>query len=639
MMSNLLSTINGPADLKRLTTMQLQQLAGEIRQFLLETVAHNGGHLAPNLGVVELTLALHATFESPKDQIVWDVGHQSYVHKIITGRRDAFATLRQYHGISGFPKPEESVHDAFGTGHSSTSISAAIGMAKARDLSGGRQKIIAVIGDGSLTGGMAFEALNHLGQLQTNLMVVLNDNEMSISKNVGALAHYLTKLRTNPRLRRLKSDLQEMIRKIPRVGKATVHYLEKLEDGLSFLVIPGMFFEELGITYVGPIDGHNLQILRTTLRDAAQMQGPILVHVLTKKGKGYRYAEANPQRFHGIGPFQLDDGVKIDHAEGPTYTDVFGATILDLAGQDRRIVAITAAMAAGTGLLPFARQFPERFIDVGIAEQHAVTLAAGLAKQGFRPVVAIYSTFMQRAFDQIIHDVCLQNLPVLLMLDRAGLVGPDGPTHHGVFDLAFLRQIPNITMMVPRDDGEFRNMIYTALNLNAPVAIRYPRRNAANPQQLPISYQLLAVGKGEVLRQGKEVALVAVGTLVTTALAAAGQLLSSGINCTVVNARFVKPLDEALLLKLAMTHRLIVTLEENIVSGGFGSAVLELFARKQATQVKCVPLGIPDQFVTHGATEILLQLCGLDCESVCRKVLELAASTTGKKPMTVGMRH
>ncbi|MGD8401753.1 MAG: 1-deoxy-D-xylulose-5-phosphate synthase [Bacillota bacterium] len=617
-MSNLISTINGPADLKRLTTTQLQQLAGEIRQFLLETVAHNGGHLAPNLGVVELTLALHATFNSPQDQIIWDVGHQSYVHKVITGRRDAFATLRQYHGISGFPKPEESRYDAFGTGHSSTSISAAIGMAKARDLSGGRQKIIAVIGDGSLTGGMAFEALNHLGQLQTNLMIVLNDNEMSISKNVGALAHYLTKLRTNPRLRRLKSDLQELIQKIPRVGQATVRYLEKLEDGLSFLVIPGMFFEELGITYVGPIDGHNLNILRTTLRDAAQMQGPILVHVLTKKGKGYRYAEANPQRFHGVGPFQLDDGVKLDHAVGPTYTDVFGATILDLAGRDSRIVAITAAMAAGTGLLPFARKFPDRFIDVGIAEQHAVTLAAGLAKQGFRPVVAIYSTFMQRAFDQIIHDVCLQNLPVLLMLDRAGLVGPDGPTHHGVFDLSFLRQIPNLTLMAPYDDREFRDMIYTALQLKAPVAIRYPRRNALHVKEA--HYQLLPLGKSSVLQRGAEVALVAVGTMVGPALAAAQQLQSSGINCTVVNARFVKPLDEMLLLELAANHRLIVTLEENILAGGFGAAVLELFAREQVTQVKCVPLGIPDRFVTHGATEILLRLCGLDCDSICREI-------------------
>jgi 1-deoxy-D-xylulose-5-phosphate synthase len=635
-MGNLLSTINGPADLKRLTNAQLEVLAGEIRQFLLETVAHNGGHLAPNLGVVELTLALHATFDSPNDQIVWDVGHQSYVHKIITGRREAFTTLRQYNGISGFPKPEESVHDAFATGHSSTSISAAVGLAKARDLAGGKQKVIAVIGDGSLTGGMAYEALNHLGQIQTNLMIVLNDNEMSISKNVGAMAHYLTKLRTNPRLRRLKSDLQELIQKIPRVGQATVRYLSKLEDGLSYLVIPGMWFEELGITYVGPIDGHNLNILKSTFKDAAQMKGPVLVHVLTKKGKGYRYAEANPQRFHGVGPFQIDDGVKVDATSGITYTDIFSETILDLAAQDRRIVAITAAMAAGTGLLPFARQFPERFLDVGIAEEHAVTMAAGLAKQGFRPVVAIYSTFLQRAYDQIIQDVCLQNLPVLLMLDRAGLVGADGATHHGVFDLSFLRQIPNMTVMVPQDDREFRDMIYTALQLNAPVAIRYPRRNAAGQKNAP--YQLLPVGRGAVLQRGREVALVAVGTMVTNALAAANQLQSSGINCTVVNARFVKPLDEELLLELTTNHRLIVTIEENIIAGGFGSAVLELFASKQVTKVKCVALGIPDQFVTHGSIDILLRLCGLDCDSICQKVLELYAPPIIKKRRMVGIR-
>ncbi|HYH02200.1 MAG TPA: 1-deoxy-D-xylulose-5-phosphate synthase, partial [Bacillota bacterium] len=436
-MGKILENVNGPADLKGLSLTQLEELAVEIRQFLLETVAQTGGHLAPNLGVVELTLALHATFNSPDDQIVWDVGHQSYVHKILTGRRELFATLRQYNGISGFPKPEESIHDVFATGHSSTSISVAVGLAKARDLEGRKNKVIAVIGDGSMTGGMAFEALNHLGQLQTNMMIVLNDNEMSISKNVGALSRYLTRLRTNPRLRRLKSDLQELIQKIPRVGQATVRYLEKLEDGLSFLVIPGMLFEELGITYLGPIDGHNIGLLKSTLKDAAELQGPVLVHVLTTKGKGYRYAEANPQRFHGTGPFQLDDGLKVDDSTVISYTDVFGDVILDLARQDRRIVAVAAAMAAGTGLLPFSRELPERFIDVGIAEEHAVTMAAGLAKQGFRPVVAIYSTFLQRAYDQIIHDVCLQNLPVLLMLDRAGLVGADGPTHHGVFDLSY----------------------------------------------------------------------------------------------------------------------------------------------------------------------------------------------------------
>jgi 1-deoxy-D-xylulose-5-phosphate synthase len=440
-------------------------------------------------------------------------------------------------------------------------------------------------------------------------------------------------------LRRLKSDLQELIRKIPRVGRATVRYLKKLEDSLSFLVIPGMFFEELGMTYVGPIDGHNLNVLKPTLKAAAQMQGPVLVHVLTKKGKGYRFAEANPQRFHGLGPFQIDDGVKVAGDGGLTYTDVFSETLLDLAAKDRRIVAITAAMAAGTGLLPFARQFPERFLDVGIAEEHAVTLAAGLAKQKLRPAVVIYSTFLQRAYDQIIHDVCLQNLPVVLLLDRAGLVGPDGATHHGVFDLSFLRQIPNLTVMAPWDGAEFRDMIYTAFQLDAPVAIRYPRRNVTGRVVDNDSYQLLPVGKGVVLQEGREVALVAVGTMVATAMAAAVQLQNSGLNCTVVNARFVKPLDETLLLEVAAAHRLIITLEENVVAGGFGSAVLELFARERVTKVKCVPLGIADQFVTQGSAEVLLRLCGLDCESVCRKVLELYGAPLVNKRQAVGMHR
>ncbi|HEY8462496.1 MAG TPA: 1-deoxy-D-xylulose-5-phosphate synthase, partial [Bacillota bacterium] len=525
----------------------------------------------------------------------------------------------------------------FATGHSSTSISVAVGLAKARDLAGRHNKVIAVIGDGSMTGGMAFEAMNHLGQLQTNLLIVLNDNEMSISKNVGALSRYLTRLRTNPRLRRLKSDLQELIQKIPRVGQATVRYLEKLEDGLSFLIIPGILFEELGITYVGPIDGHNIALLKSTLKDAAELQGPVLVHVLTTKGKGYRFAEANPQKFHGTGPFHLDDGMKIvtdNDNNAVSYTDVFSDTIIRLAREDRRIVAVTAAMAAGTGLLPFAREFPERFIDVGIAEEHAVTMSAGLAKEGFHPVVAIYSTFLQRAYDQIIHDICLQKLPVVLMLDRAGLVGADGPTHHGVFDLSFLRQIPNLTVMAPENGAEFRKMIYTALQLGSPVAIRYPRRNAEEPYDE--GFQTIAVGKGEILRSGSEVALLAVGAMVKNAQEAAVRLQSSGINCTVANARFVKPLDEELILRLAAGHRILVTLEENIVAGGFGSAVLELLAQKQVTNVRCRILGVPDQFITHGPTDTLLKLCGLDAEGICRTVLELYGLVAAKGKQVMG---
>lgn len=618
-MGKILDAVNGPADIKNLTPGQLGELAAEIRQFLLETVAQTGGHLAPNLGVVELTLALHSVFESPRDQIVWDVGHQSYVHKILTGRREQFATLRQYDGISGFPKPEESPHDIFGTGHSSTSISVAVGLAKARDLAGQNHKVIAVIGDGSLTGGMAYEALNHVGQLHTDMLIVLNDNEMSISKNVGAMSRYLTRLRTNPRLRRLKADLQEMIRKIPRVGHATVRYLEKLEDGLSYLVIPGMLFEELGITYLGPIDGHDITLLKATLKDAAELKGPVMVHVLTRKGKGYCHAEDNPQKFHGTGPFHLDDGMG-DTTGGISYTEVFSETISELARQDKRIVAVTAAMAAGTGLLPFAREFPERFFDVGIAEQHAVTMAAGMAKQGLRPVVAIYSTFLQRAYDQVFHDICLQKLPVLLMLDRAGLVGADGPTHHGVFDLAFLRQIPHMTIMAPSNEQEFRQMIYTALQVDGPVAIRYPRRNVEGVKNG--GYQLLPLGKGEILHRGREIALVAVGAMVKNALEAAEKLNTAGISCTVVNARFVKPLDEELILRVAAEHNLVVTLEENIIAGGFGSAVLELLAKKQLARTDCLTLGVPDQFVPHGANEILLKLCGLDPDGICRTVLE-----------------
>ena len=627
-MSDYLKSLHGPADLKKLTNHQLGELAGEIRRFLLETVAHTGGHLAPNLGVVELTLALHAVFDSPQDKIVWDVGHQSYIHKIITGRYERFGTLRQFDGLSGFPKPEESVHDSFATGHSSTSISAALGMAKARDLAGDSYKVIAVIGDGSLTGGMAFEGLNQLGHLQTDMIVVLNDNEMSIAKNVGALSRYLNRLRMNPKLRRLKTDLQEMIRKIPRVGKVTVEYLKKLEDSLTYLVIPGMFFEELGITYLGPIHGHNIVELKQSLRDAANRGGPVLIHVLTVKGKGYELAEKNPQRFHGTGPFELSNGRKTETSAMLSYTEVFSRTIVDLAKADRRIVAITAAMADGTGLLDFSKLFPDRFFDVGIAEEHAVTFAAGLAKQGFHPVVAIYSTFLQRAYDQIIHDVCLQNLPLVLMLDRAGLVGADGPTHHGVFDLSFLRHIPNMTIMAPKDGAEFQDMLYTALQTDGPVAIRYPRRAGLTLTDNFV-YSPIPLGKSELMVEGKDTAIIAVGSMITPALEAARLLKKSGIDCTVVNARFVKPLDQEQILKLLATHSKFVTVEENAVAGGFGSAVGEFLARQGITGVRLKNLGIPDQFIAHGPIEVLLNLCGLDAEGIYRVVQELNLPVIG----------
>lgn len=628
-MGELLQRIGGPADLKKLTNHQLYQLAGEVRDYLLETVAQTGGHLAPNLGVVELTIALHATFNSPVDKIVWDVGHQSYVHKMLTGRLAQFDTLRQLNGISGFPKPEESEHDSFATGHSSTSISVALGLAKGRDLLGEKNKVIAVIGDGSMTGGMAFEALNHLGHLQTDLIIVLNDNEMSISKNVGALSRYLNRLRMNPRLRKLKYEVQELIQRIPRLGQATVRYLERLEDSLKFLVIPGMLFEELGISYLGPINGHDINELMLSLANASNRGGPVLVHVLTTKGKGYELAEKNPQKFHGTGPFQLANGQKVDNSCSISYTDIFSESMVELGRQDPRVVGITAAMADGTGLFKFAREFPERFIDVGIAEEHAVTMAAGLAKKGFRPVVAIYSTFLQRAYDQIIHDVCLQNLPVLFVLDRAGLVGPDGPTHHGVFDISFLRHIPNMTVMAPKDENELRNMLFTAIELDGPVAIRYPKRDGLTKIQSDQEYQLLPISKSEIVIQGQGVAILAVGAMVDYAIQAAARIKSFGIQSTVINARYVKPLDEEMLFNLTKNHQNIVIVEENAIAGGYGSSVVEFFTQRRIQGINIKLLGIPDRFITHGPTDVLLQHCGLDVDGICRAVRELNLPVVG----------
>jgi 1-deoxy-D-xylulose-5-phosphate synthase len=659
-MGELLQSLTEPADLKNMTTPQLEALAAEIRQFLLETVAQTGGHLAPNLGVVELTLALHSVFDSPRDQIIWDVGHQSYIHKIITGRLNRFETLRQYNGLSGFPKPEESEHDVFATGHSSTSISAALGLAKARDIVGENNKVVAVIGDGSMTGGMAFEALNHLGHLQTDLIIVLNDNEMSISKNVGALSRYLTRLRLNPRLRKLKYDIRDFVKKLPKIGHATLHYLEKLEASLTFLVIPGMFFEELGIKYLGPIDGHNIAELKLSLQNAHDRKGPVLIHVLTTKGKGYELAEQNPQKFHGTGPFLLTSGQKLPepdfyHESNPfneaysfsgctplsgynlqsgqsplSYTEIFGATIVDLARKNDRIIAITAAMTDGTGLWEFSKTFPERFFDVGIAEEHAVTMAAGLAKKGLQPVVVLYSTFMQRAYDQIVHDVCLQNLPVVFMVDRAGLVGPDGPTHHGAFDFSFLRHIPNLTIMAPGDEYEFRQMIYTAFQTKGPVVVRYPKRAALKMKEF-ITYEPLPMGKGEILLQGQNTAIIAAGAMVIPALQAASRLQKSGLNVTVVNGRFVKPLDEELLLNIARTHQQIITVEENATAGGFGSAVVEFLIQRGVKGIDFKIMGIPDEFITHGPTEVLLKKCGLDVDGICRAVRELNLPVVGMR--------
>src|SRR5690554_646260 len=614
-----LENLQLPQDLNRLSYKDMYKLAEQIREVLIHTVSRTGGHLAPNLGVVELTLALHTVFKSPFDQIVWDVGHQAYVHKILTGRLDKLSTLRQFRGISGFPKPEESEHDVFATGHSSTSISAALGLAKARDLAGGTNNVVAVIGDGSMTGGMAFEALNHAGHLGTDLIVVLNDNEMSIAPNVGALSGYLSRLRANPALNRLKEDVEQLIQRIPKVGELTARYLERLKDSLKYLVIPGILFEEMGFSYFGPVDGHNIRQMVNIFRDAAAHKGPVLIHVLTKKGKGYPPAEHNPMRFHGVSGFEVDTGQIKINLDAPTYTQVFGETLTALAKQDERVVAITASMREGTGLGDFARLYPERFFDVGIAEQHAVTMAAGLARGGKRPVVAIYSTFLQRAYDQILHDVCLQKLSVTFVLDRAGVVGADGPTHHGLFDLAYLRSMPGMTIMAPKDEAELEQMIYTALNLEGPVAIRYPRGQGRGVQ-LSQERKIQPVGRAEVIYQGEHGGILAVGPMVEIAEKAAWNLKQSGIRCTVINVRYVKPLDEETILQCARRVPHLITVEDHVLTGGFGSTVAELLSDAGLRKVKLTRLGFPDRFIEGGAVSELYELYGLTTENICQLI-------------------
>ena len=608
-----------PADIARLSFEELAGLAGEIRELMIQTVSRNGGHLASNLGVVELTLALHKVFETPRDRIVFDVGHQSYVHKILTGRLDRFGTLRTYKGICGFPRRDESIHDAFGAGHSSTSVSAALGIALARDLRGEKHKVVAVIGDGSLTGGLAFEGMNHAGHLKRDLIVVLNDNEMSISKNVGAVSHYLAKMRLTPTYSWAKHNIEFLLRRIPAIGDSVANTAERMKGSVKYLLVPGMFFEELGFTYLGPIDGHDLPLLVEVLEKAKSLRTPVLVHVLTQKGKGYPPAECQADKFHGVGPFCIESGQALKGSPSPTYTSVFGDAMVELAGKNPDVVGITAAMSGGTGLDAFAAKFPERFFDVGIAEQHAVTMAAGLASQGKRPVVAVYSTFSQRAFDSLIHDVCLQNLPVVLALDRAGLVGEDGPTHHGSFDLSFARMIPNLTIMAPKDEAELRDMLHTALTVNGPVLLRYPRGRSEG-FELSAEPSLLPIGQGEWLRQGGDLVFVAVGTMVQAAVKAADILKKTGISAGVVNARFVKPLDEALLCKIAGHARYIVTLEENSLMGGFGSAVLETLNSLGIEGPKVLRLGLPDRFIEQGSREELLECLGLNPAGIASKV-------------------
>lgn len=617
--NNLLDKINSPADVKKLSDEQLKQLATEIRQLLIKVISHTGGHLAPNLGVVELTLALHKVFTTPQDKLVFDVGHQAYIHKIITGRREQFPTLRQYGGLSGFPKRCESEHDAFGTGHSSTSISAALGMAAARDLQGEDYNVVAIIGDGSMTGGMAFEALNNAGTLHKKMVVVLNDNEMSISKNVGAMSDYLYHLRTGETYNKIKNDIEGWLKNM-EFGTDVLKAIRRLKGSVKYLMVPTSIFEELGFTYLGPVDGHDIHGLIEVLQAAKKIDGPVMVHVLTKKGKGYKPAEESPNKFHGTGPFEIATGKKITNPAAPiSYTEVFGKTITELADSDKKVVGLTAAMPDGTGLNIFAQAHPDRFFDVGIAEQHAVTAAAGMAAAGMKPVTAIYSTFMQRAYDSILHDICMQKLHVTMCLDRAGLVGDDGYTHHGVFDYAYLRSIPNMTIMAPKDENELRHMLKTALSFNGPISVRYPRGSGVGVDITEPMHEL-PIGKAEVLREGKELCFWAIGSMVQSAVQAAEKLKEQGIDAGVVNMRFAKPLDKELLIEHAKRYGKIVTLEEGVLAGGVGSEVLEILDDAGLLQQCAVlRLGIPDEFVTHGDKKLLFRDLGLDTDAIVQK--------------------
>ena len=617
----LLNRIEKPEDVKALTVRELEQLASELRHFIIDTVSQNGGHLAPNLGTVELTLALYNVFSFPGDKLVWDVGHQAYTHKILTGRRDAFKTLRKKGGITGFPNRSESVYDAFGVGHASTSISAALGMALARDAKGEKNQVIAVIGDGALTGGESFEALNNAGDLGTKLIVILNDNEMSIDANVGAMSEYLSRIRIAPQYARAKRDMGSLLMSIPHIGDKVYKTASHLKDGVRSVLVPGSLFEEMGFHYIGPIDGHNIGLLEEVLASAKEMEGPVLIHIHTVKGKGYKPAEQAPEKFHGVGCFDPSTGKSAKKAGcAPSYTSVFSKALVDLAKDRPDILAITAAMPSGTGLKAFGQAYPKRFFDVGIAEEHAMTLAAGMAAAGMHPVIALYSTFAQRAYDQLIHDVCLQNLPVTLCLDRAGLVGEDGPTHHGVFDLSYLRQMPNMCVMAPKDEEELRHMLATAIAIEGPAAVRYPR-GAGLGVPLTDSLETLPVGKAEVLQEEGTIAFLAVGTMVEKAKEAAAILKEEGIEAAVVNMRFIKPLDTELLGEMARTKRLLITAEENVLAGGFGSAVAEYLA-DHGIEVPLLRFGIPDRFIEQGTRRELLSLCGLQPDEMAERIRE-----------------
>ena len=601
----LLERINSPEDLRLLDRKDLPQLAAELRTFLIESVSQTGGHLSSNLGVVELTIALHYVFNTPDDRLVWDVGHQTYPHKILTGRREAMKGLRKPGGIAGFPRRDESEFDTFGTGHSSTSISAALGMAVAAQRAGLERRSVAIIGDGAMTAGMAFEALNNAGAMEANLLVILNDNDMSISPNVGALNNYLAKLLSGRFYTTMRRSGEKMLGVVPPV----LHFAKRAEEHVKGMVTPGTLFEEFGFNYIGPIDGHDLDTLVTTLSNIRQLSGPQFLHVATQKGRGYEPAEDNPGKYHGVGKFDPSNGHSVASAKTKTYTEVFSDWLLDMAAKDERLVGITPAMSDGSGLTAFAEQYPDRFFDVGIAEQHALTFAGGMACDGLKPVVAIYSTFLQRAYDQLIHDIALQNLPVTFAIDRAGLVGADGPTHAGSFDLSYLRCIPNMVVMTPSDENECRQMLYTAYQHQGPAAVRYPR-GAGPGAVISKTMQALPIGKGEIRREGKKIAILAFGSILAPALQAA-----DGLDATVANMRFVKPLDVGLIAQLAQSHNLLVTIEENTIMGGAGAAVMEALQSMQS-HVATLCLGLPDTFIEHGVHETMLAECGLNSEGI-----------------------
>lgn len=613
-----LEKINCANDIKKLEKDELPALAEEIREFLIHKISISGGHLASNLGVVELTMALHLAFDLPEDKIIWDVGHQSYTHKLLTGRKDGFDQLRKYGGMSGFPKTKESPCDVFNTGHSSTSISAGLGYARARDIQGKVYSVISVIGDGSLTGGMAYEALNNASQLKSNFIIVLNDNNMSISENVGGMSTYLGELRTNDVYTGLKTGVTNALTKVPVYGDRIVKRIRKTKSGIKQLFIPGMLFEEMGITYLGPVDGHNVAQMVKTFREASKLNEAVLVHVITKKGKGYAPAERHPARFHGAEPFEIETGIPKNTKKKPSYTDIFSTVMRKMGDREKDVVAVTAAMPDGTGLKRFRNMFPERFFDVGIAEEHAVTFAAGLAAAGLIPVVAVYSSFLQRAYDQVLHDVCIQNLHVIFAVDRAGLVGSDGETHQGIFDLSYLSSIPNMCIMTPKNKWELSDMMKFAVKYSGPVALRYPRGEAYDGLKefrAPVAY-----GRGEVIYDESEIAILAVGSMVRTAEEVRQQLKEMGYACSLINARFVKPIDEELILEIERDHCLIVTLEENVKSGGFGEKVLD-YLNQAGSHAKVLNIALPDDYVEHGNVDVLKQEVGIDAGSVLKKIV------------------